>query len=240
VFLHSGWGYEVYDFSRQIEALRDRYRILIPDRSGYGRSARVKSLPVDFHRLAAVETLRVLDALGIPRAALWGHSDGAAIAAWIGLEAPDRVAGMILEAFHFTGEKKGTTGFFSGLLAGTEQVGRRVSEAMERDHGPDWREALRMHLEAWLGIAKAGRADLYEGRLRELTAPALFLAGSDDPRSEPGDIPAIRKALPQSAVRIIEGAGHSPHSEPDFAAECARIGREFFDSLPLLPESPAS
>jgi pimeloyl-ACP methyl ester carboxylesterase len=240
VFLHSGWGYEVYNFGRQIEALQDRYRILIPDRSGYGRSARVTALPVDFHKLAAVEMLRILDALGVRRAALWGHSDGAAIAAWMALQQPDRVAGLILEAFHNTGEKKGTTGFFGGLLAGTEQVGRRVSEAMARDHGEDWREALRVHVEGWLGIAQAKIADLYEGRLGELAPPALFLTGSDDPRSEPGDIPAVRRALPQSAIRIIEGAGHSPHSEPDFAVECARIGRDFFDSLCLLPDSPAS
>ena len=56
VFLHGGWGYEVYPFDRQVEALGGKYRILIPDRAGYGRSPRIASLPADFHRRAARET----------------------------------------------------------------------------------------------------------------------------------------------------------------------------------------
>jgi haloalkane dehalogenase len=80
VFLHGGWGYEVYPFDRAIEALRGRFRILIPDRSGYGRSTPLTKLPADFHRRAAIEMARFLDALKIERAVLWGHSDGAVIA----------------------------------------------------------------------------------------------------------------------------------------------------------------
>ena len=33
VFLHGGWGYEVYPFDRQIDTLSGRYRIVIPDRT---------------------------------------------------------------------------------------------------------------------------------------------------------------------------------------------------------------
>ena len=82
LFLHGGWGYEMYPFNRQTDALSERHRSLIPDRSGYGRSTRlVGDLPSDFHYLAATETLSLLDSLGIERATLWGHSDGAVIAA---------------------------------------------------------------------------------------------------------------------------------------------------------------
>src|SRR5204863_9000496 len=88
VFLHGGWGYEVYPFDRQIAALASTHRIIIPDRSGYGGSSRVPSLATDFHDAAAAETLAVVDALGLGRPALWGHSDGAVIAALIGLRAP--------------------------------------------------------------------------------------------------------------------------------------------------------
>src|SRR5437660_156251 len=65
VFLHGGWGYEVYPFDRQIAALSGKFRILIPDRSGYGRSSPIASLPADFHSRAVVETQRFLDALHI-------------------------------------------------------------------------------------------------------------------------------------------------------------------------------
>src|SRR5712664_1574769 len=70
VFLHGGWGYGVYPFERQIEAFKSQFRILIPDRTGYGSSTRVAGeMPMDFHQRAAQETLAFLDALGIERAA---------------------------------------------------------------------------------------------------------------------------------------------------------------------------
>src|SRR6267142_278721 len=43
LFLHGGWGYEMYPLDRQIEVLSATRRIIIPDRSGYGRSPRPAS-----------------------------------------------------------------------------------------------------------------------------------------------------------------------------------------------------
>jgi len=48
VFLHGGWGYEVYPFDRAVAALESQFHILIPDRSGYGRSPEIESLPGGF------------------------------------------------------------------------------------------------------------------------------------------------------------------------------------------------
>ena len=97
VFLHGGWGYGVYPIDAQIAAFGERVRFVAPDRSGYGASSAVTGpMPVDFHRRAAAETLSVLDALGIERPVLWGHSDGAVIAAMIGLTAPERCERLIL------------------------------------------------------------------------------------------------------------------------------------------------
>jgi pimeloyl-ACP methyl ester carboxylesterase len=123
VFLHGGWGYGVYPIDRQIEALGGDVRLVIPDRSGYGRSALApKQMPTDFHRRAAAETLLTLDALGIERAVLWGHSDGAVIATMIGLSAPQRCSRLILEAFHFYRNKPGSRSFFERFADHPEQV----------------------------------------------------------------------------------------------------------------------
>ncbi len=93
VILHAGWGYRLYPFDRQIAELENQFRILITDRPGYGHSTKVSDeMPLDFHRRAALETFSFLDALGIDTAILWGHSDGAVIAAMMGLIAPERCA----------------------------------------------------------------------------------------------------------------------------------------------------
>ncbi len=49
-------------------------------------------IPLDFHRRAEEETLAMLDALGIERTTFWAHSDGAVIAAVIGLKRRNRRA----------------------------------------------------------------------------------------------------------------------------------------------------
>lgn len=99
VFLHGGWGYCIYPIDHQIKAFQSHVRFIIPDRSGYGRSGRFRGpMPIDFHQRAADETLLILTALGIERAIFWGHSDGAVIAAKLGLSAPHRCVRLILEA----------------------------------------------------------------------------------------------------------------------------------------------
>ena len=235
VFLHGGWGYEIYPFDRQIEAFADRFRILIPDRTGYGRSLRIDHLPTDFHRRAAVETMRLLEALHIDRPVLWGHSDGAVIAALMGLAAPDRISAVILEAFHFYRSKPGSREFFEIMAEDPALLGGRVATTLAREHGEDyWQKLIVMNGNAWLRIADEAthnKQDLYEGKLSELRIPTLFIHGSRDPRTEPGELEAVRDRLPSARVEIIEGGGHSPHSESASAAECNRIAREFLASV---------
>ena len=231
LFLHGGWGYEVYPFDRAIAALSERFRILIPDRSGYGRSTPIANLPADFHRRAAAETIRFLDALNIERVVLWGHSDGAVIAALLALDAPDRFPAVIFEAFHYTKAKTASVDFFRAMISDPDAVGPRVSSALVHDHGEQWRNVLDRNASAWLQIVQSAPGDLYDGRLSELRAPALFIQGGRDPRVEPGDLEAIRRQLPQAEIRILENAGHSPHSEPNSAIECVTIATAFLDRI---------
>jgi pimeloyl-ACP methyl ester carboxylesterase len=235
VFLHGGWGYQIYPFDKQIESLADRFRILIPDRTGYGRSQSIEHLPSDFHRRAAVETIQVLDALHIDRPVLWGHSDGAVIATLIGLSAPDRIAAVILEAFHFYRVKPGSREFFETMAGDPNLLGERVARVLANDHGEDyWQKLILNNGNAWLRIAEDAthsRQDLYDGKLAELRVPTLFIHGSRDPRTEPGEMDAVRNQLPNARIEMIEGGGHSPHSESASAGECSRIANDFLESI---------
>lgn len=234
VFLHGGWGYEIYPFDRQIAALGDRFRILIPDRTGYGRSLGIDHLPSDFHQRAASETLRLLDALHIDQPVLWGHSDGAVIAAMIGLADPERIKGVILEAFHFYRSKPGSREFFETMAGDPALLGERVTTTLARDHGEDyWRKLIVMNGAAWLKLADQSthpKQDLYDGKLGHLRIPSLFLHGSRDPRTEPGEMEAVREQLPAAQIEIIDGGGHSPHSESAASDECNRFAREFLNA----------
>lgn len=66
------------------------YRVVAFDGRGFGRST---TEPIDFHETA--DTLAVLDALGIGRAAFVGNSNGGRIAFDTALTSPDRVVAII-------------------------------------------------------------------------------------------------------------------------------------------------
>ena len=232
VLLHGGWGYSLNPFNRQIEKLRGELRTISPDRSGYGRSTHlVGDLPTDFHHRAASETLTFMDSLEIERAFLWGHSDGAVIAAIIGFTAPERVRGLILEAFHYYRMKPGSRELFETLAYQPEGLGAELCGRFALEFGrEDWRKLIPSHAKVWLELATESsnpHEDLYRGRLHEISAPILFIHGRIDPRTEPGELDAVSQQLPQAEMQILDAAAHSPHSESASADLVTQIAREF-------------
>jgi pimeloyl-ACP methyl ester carboxylesterase len=227
--LHGGWGYRVYSFDPQMRVLAAAHRVVAPDRTGYGGSGDLADLPVGFHQLAAQETMGALDALGIGEAVLWGHSDGAVIAAWAAILHPRRVRGLVLEAFHYLKAKEASAAFFETGASAPEQLGEQPARAMAEDHGdPRWRAVVGMNSRAWLRIIEQGHRgerDLYQGRLAEVRAPVLLLHGRRDPRTEPGEIEAARRDLPRARLALLD-AGHSPHSGRA-GAEATRLAAAF-------------
>jgi pimeloyl-ACP methyl ester carboxylesterase len=238
LFLHGGWGYEFYPFDRQTPALDARHRILIPDRTGYGGSGAIDIQRPDFHRRAAEESVGTLDALGVHGAACWGHSDGAVIAFWMAILAPERVTAVVAEATHFFRRKPRSRAFFETMRDAPDELGGRVAAALERDHGSRWRSLIQMNGEAWLRIAAdaaSDAADLYDGRLHDVACPVLLVHGSRDPRTEPGELGALRDALANreaaTTLLLLEEGGHSPHSETATAEQVTREAAAFFDGI---------
>ena len=225
VHLHGGWGYEVYPCP-PIAA-----RLVIPDRTGYGRSTPIDHLPPRFHEAAAIETERFLDAIGIDRCLVWGHSDGAVIAAILGLRDPARYRGVVLEALHREREKPRSRQFFTDMAEDPTRFGTRVGEILARDHRERWQDVIRMGGRAWLHIAATPDDDFFDGRLLQLAVPTLVIHGADDPRTEPGELDRVRAELPNARFEIIDGGGHCPHAHPRTAARVGQLIQDFAASL---------
>jgi len=229
--LHGGWGYAFYPFDAQIAELGGELRFLMPDRTGYGGSPPLAELPPRFHEAAAIEAEAFLDALGIERCAIWGHSDGAVIAAIAALRRPERYRAIVLEALHLDREKPRSRAFFTMMDQDPDGFGPRVTERLAADHGDRWRDVLRMGGRAWLSIAATPGDDFWGGRLRELRVPALVLHGADDPRTEPGELERLRE-VPAASIQLIPGGGHSPHSERGAAAAATAAAAAFLRAHP--------
>jgi len=232
VLLHGGWGYGFYPHDDAIAKL-DR-RFLIPDRTGYGGSPHIAELPPKFHVAAAIETEKLLDALGVRRSVLWGHSDGAVIATILALRHPERYEGIVVEAIHLDREKPRSREFFLQMINEPDAFGERVTRKLAEEHGEDyWRTIIRAGGRAWLDIAATPNEDFFEHRLDELRVPMLVVHGADDPRTEPGELDRIRREVPTAQIEMIDGGGHSPHTTRATAAKVTGIVERFLDSLSL-------
>jgi pimeloyl-ACP methyl ester carboxylesterase len=176
------------------------------------------------------ETRAVLDAIGLERPILWGHSDGAIVALLLGLAAPRRIAAAIVEATHYYRYKPASRAFFEGILANPQALGGGVAAALTRDHGERWPALVDMHSRTWLRISEEARSpteDFYGGRLSDLDIPVLIVHGAKDPRTEPGELDALRAALPRAELLLLPDGGHSPHSERATALDVTRAAAEF-------------
>lgn len=233
LILHGGWGYAFYPFDAQLAALGGELRFVIPDRTGYGGSPRLAELPPRFHEAAAIEAEALLDALGIERCAIWGHSDGAVIAALAALRRPERYRAIILEALHLDRAKPRSRAFFTMMAEDPDGFGPRVTARLAAEHGADhWRTVLRAGGRAWLSIAATPDDDFFGGRLGALRVPALVLHGADDPRTEPGELDRLRREVPAATIHLIPGGGHSPHSERRVAAAATAAAAAFLRAHP--------
>jgi pimeloyl-ACP methyl ester carboxylesterase len=215
VFLHGGWGYDIYPIDRA--TLRSAHTLVIPSRSGYGRSSSLDAFPAEFHYCAVMETLAVLDVLEIERAVWWGHSDGAVVAAMAAIHAPGRVEAVILEALHYFAAKPRSRSFFRRMALEPETFNAAICRTLAIEHGEDrWGDTVRHDGQAWLDLARGAATsstDLYGGRFHEVSRPALVIHGGCDPRAEPGELEAILDVLPDAQLSFHPDAGHCPHAE---------------------------
>lgn len=194
--------------------------VLAYSRFGYGRSASVTlPRPLSYMHDEAREVLgRVLDAAGVRRCVLVGHSDGGSIAAIYAGEVHDpRVAGLALISAHFFVEEvcvSSIAGITRDYAAG------ELRERLARHHD-DVEAAFRGWSGAWLD--PAFRAWDITGQVEAIRAPMLLLQGADDPY---GTVEQLRVAQRHARcpveTMLIAGAKHSPHVEAPDAA-CAAV-----------------
>ena len=180
-------------------------------RFGYGRSDPVTlPRPMTYMHDEALEVLpRVLDAAGIERAVLLGHSDGGSIAAiHAGAVRDPRITGIVLIAAHFFVEDKNIENI-ARIRADYETTDLRSRLAR---HHADVDNAFRGWNDAWLD--PRFRAFDITGYLSDIAVPVLALQGADDPYGTEAQFKALARTVRSPLdMRLIPGARHAPQFE---------------------------
>ncbi len=185
--------------------------VFVYSRAGYGHSSPGK-LPrtVSFMHEEATEVLpRVLDAIGFQRGILFGHSDGASIAAiYAGSVQDHRVRGLVLIAPHFFIEEMGLAEIRRAREA---FVAGPLREKLKRWHA-DVDCAFRSWSEPWLD-PQFRKWDITEP-LGYIRVPILIVQGEKD---QYGTLKQVETAqeecfCPVEAV-VLPGIRHDPCRE---------------------------
>ncbi|MCL6606881.1 MAG: alpha/beta hydrolase [Geminicoccaceae bacterium] len=210
VLLHEGLGSTgFWKDLPEVLAARHDLPIFLYDRRGYGRSD-PEPLPrsLDYlDRMALVELPAVLDAAGIDRAILLGHSDGGTIALLAAAAFPERIAAVIAIAAHVFVEDATIAGIRAAVAA--FEAGD-LRQRLAPFHGERSEAVFRAWAETWLD--PRFRTWTIEDRLAAVRCPLLVLQGEADEYATPAQVEAIARGV-RGPVRtvLLPGAGHVPH-----------------------------
>jgi pimeloyl-ACP methyl ester carboxylesterase len=232
VLLH-GFTDSWHSFRLVLPALSDHARCLAYDHRGHGRSSR----PGTGYSADAFATDAVgfVEALGLGRVALVGHSMGGLVARKVALARPDLVERLVLVAAPLWIDNTAVRLMEADLARFGPAVPRAFAEEFQAacvcDRGavPKW--FFDACVDASAGVpprvwreALAGMlADDHAGRLGEIRCPALVLGGKQDAFFGPHEQAELARALSRGRLLLYDGVGHSPHWEmPErFAADVA-------------------
>lgn len=200
---------------------------LVYDRRGYGASSPFGPGPRTPRYLEdeADELARVLDAFGIAKAVLFGHSDGGSIALVAATRQPERVHAVITEGAHVFVEDLTLAGIRDAreTLRTTD-----LRERLQRHHGDRTDAVTSAWIETWL--SPEFRDWSIERYLPSVRCPVLVLQGADDEFGTPAQVQAIADGVAgPSRAHLIAGVGHTPHrAAPD---EVVRLTTVFVSEL---------
>jgi 2-hydroxymuconate-semialdehyde hydrolase len=214
-------------FKRQVPLLTDHFRLILRDLRGHnGAELRI---PDDY----AIETteiddlLAVLDAEGIDRAHLVGHSYGAAIAFAFARRHPDRARRLVLiEPPYFDllppDLYRDCTSHVRGIIDLAEREGPLAASRAVFTYvlGPGWdraaRPALLAQMEAAAPLCPYFQRSLLTLRVADEDiarppVPTMYIHGRETEEIHTAMYRRIAELRPGAPDLIVEGAGHAVH-----------------------------
>lgn len=240
VLLHmAGGGSSVWDPVARL--LGRRVRVLAPDFPAHGQSERAPvstaaAWPGVSAHLAGLAhwTVAFLDAVGVPRAVLVGHSMGGAVALCTALLAPDRVRAVATVAC--AGRLNVPADLMDLVLHHPTALAQRYA-GVALPHGAGAAVGAQVRPvfpQAEPDVVRADFLGVHGVDLLPLVArldlPALVVGGMQDGLTPPEDVRALAAALPRARLQWMEGVGHMvPREQP---AQTARLLGDFVAGLP--------
>jgi pimeloyl-ACP methyl ester carboxylesterase len=202
LLMHGGFC-TVETFARQTPEFATRYRVIVPERRGHGRTPDVEG-PITYEAMAE-DTIALAQKLGITSGHLVGYSDGGNTALIVAIRRPDLVRKLVCIGanFHYNGmtpvavevmEHATPDNFYPWLIKKYKEV------------SPDGPDHLPFVFEKIMRMWREQPA-LTSEDLSHIEAPTLILVGDCDWVAMEHTVEMFR-SIPNAQLCVIPGATH--------------------------------
>ncbi|HEX6901914.1 MAG TPA: alpha/beta fold hydrolase [Thermoanaerobaculia bacterium] len=254
ILLIHGFGGSAYSWRKVIPALAADHRVFAVDLNGFGYTQRPKSRESYTRAGQARLVLAVMDALGLERAHVFGHSYGGGLTLYLASRNPERFLSMVLvdssaptysddRRSRLAGLRPAATFFLRSFALRPSSI-RRALQRSYYDDSQITPELVQAYLDR---LRIEGVADAYQGltapappgeqvELEKIDVPALVVWGAQDTliSVETGRRAAAR--MPRAEFVVIDQCGHLPMEEKP--EELLRAALPFLESQTLTPRPP--
>ncbi|MHA1960618.1 MAG: alpha/beta fold hydrolase [Candidatus Thorarchaeota archaeon] len=223
----AGWGNSHWLWFRQIPAFQERYRCIVFDNRGVGKSSK-PDYPYTIGMFAD-DTVGLMEALNIDQAHVIGVSMGGFIAQQVAVSYPGKARSLVLISTHFGGpnaipqdnrtlammfasptetisqeqalEMRYSVAYSSQFLQENKLLLKQVREWTERDPQPLY---ARMHQAS---ATTPSEFDV-ETEVKQISAPTLIIQGTSDLMIPPRNAEILADSISTSKLALIEGGPH--------------------------------
>lgn len=218
------------NYTRNIEALARRFRVLVPDLPGYGQSTKGVDANDPFGDLA-VAMHGLLDVMGVARSHVVGNSLGGAVALRMALERPARIGRVVLMGPGGVGISQSTPtegltrllGYYGGDGPTFEKLRTFICEDLVYDASRVSDELLQQRYAASIApevvanppLRAPGNAQvmqkmdlLLDPRLATLPHPTLAMWGTEDKVNPSSGAAALQSRMPACDTVLFSRTGH--------------------------------
>jgi pimeloyl-ACP methyl ester carboxylesterase len=237
VLLH-GFNFSGEAWRVTIDVLaREGFRVIVPDQIGFGRSSK-PFIPYTFNDMA-INTRRLLQSLGVERAAIVGHSMGGMLASRFAMAYPSVTTHVVMvNQIGLTDARPGRAPRYLDDAYRTDTARNTPApnyEAVRRNitryfvtWKPEYEKYVRMHW-GWTQSSDYPRFSKVRAALQQMLSAetvvydwqhiksrALVIGGAKDTPAYPAQAKHVAESIPGAELELIEDIGHCPQLEaPD-------------------------
>jgi pimeloyl-ACP methyl ester carboxylesterase len=213
---------------------REGFRVIVPDQIGFGRSSK-PFIPYTFNDMAH-NTLRLLQSLGVERAAIVGHSMGGMLASRFAMLYPTATTHVVLvNQIGLTDARAGRAPRYLDDAYRTDSNGavpnrtyEQVRQSITRyfvTWKSEYEKYVRIHWgwtqsPDWASFSKVRgaltqmlTAETVVYDWQHIKSKALVIGGAKDTPAYPEQAKHVAESIPGAQLELIENVGHVPQFE---------------------------